>query len=606
MKPVQGQVLRLQEGCEGDSPRGHPRNYCSREIDSHHAGVFVTANDVFLLAGMVEKSRAETSGLDASEQEAYFVAKHYLRDYRPSHDDLLSGLVDGTNDGGLDAVYIFANGHCVRDDTDLTALGRNAQIDLVLLQVKNTKGFGEAAIDKLVVHLPELLDFSRDETQLAKRFNGRVIEITRRFLNAYRDLEMPTLSIYSAFASLKAENLHPSAQAKADLLVAAVKRCFGTCMPEIHFLDAATVADMARDRPPSNRELALAENPISTDMAGGYLGVVSLDEYQRFITDPSGKLDASLFEANVRDYEGEGGVNRSIQTTLEHPDQAVDFWWLNNGVTIVADKVQPSGKLLKLESPQVVNGLQTSHEIFKRDGTARNQDARGVLVKVIQAADDAVKDRIIRATNSQTTLGLSSLRATDKVQRQIEEHLTTQGLYYERRKNYHHNRGIPLTKLVSIDQMGQAVMSTLVQVPHIARGEVTRIFEDDIYAVVFAEDHPVHMYSVAIHVVRRCEEFLRSHRETRGQAEDFVFHLAMITVVALTRKVQPKPADLAVLDSTPSDRLLNSLLPMVREEFEYVATTRGEVLLDRVAKDPATSRRLQERGRRYLLSSSKT
>jgi len=276
---------------------------------------------------------------------SYFVAKHYLRAYRPSHDDLLAGIVDGTNDGGLDGIYIFVNGYCLRDDTDLTALGRRVQLDLILIQAKNTKGFSESAIDKLIVHLPELLDFTRDEKALAKRFNGRVIEITRRFLSAYRSLDMPTLNVYAAFASLRAVEVHENTRTKGELLRAALKACFGSCSSETHFLDATSVADMARDRPPNTRELALAENPISTDTAGGYIGVVKLDEYQRFITDGSGKLDASLFEANVRDYEGETGVNRSIQSTLEQEDRDVDFWWLNNGVTIVADKVQPASKL---------------------------------------------------------------------------------------------------------------------------------------------------------------------------------------------------------------------------------------------------------------------
>lgn len=39
---------------------------------------------------------------------------------------------------------------------------------------------------------------------------------------------------------------------------------------------------------------------------------------------------------------------------------------------------------------------------------------RSVLVKVIQAADDVVKDRIIQATNSQTALGSSALRPPTK------------------------------------------------------------------------------------------------------------------------------------------------------------------------------------------------
>jgi hypothetical protein len=44
---------------------------------------------------------------------------------------------------------------------------------------------------------------------------------------------------------------------------------------------------------------------------------------------------------------------------------------------------------------------------------------------------------------------------------------------------------------------------------------------------------------------------------------------------------------------------------MVQEEFGYVAKRRREVLFDRVAKDPLTSERLQERAQRYLLGSSK-
>lgn len=568
-------------------------------------GAIVSANDVILLGDMLDRFRGDTTGLSASEQESYFVSKHYLRQYRPTHDDLLAGIVDGTLDGGIDAAYIFANGYCVRDDTDLTALGRSVQLDLVLVQVKNTKGFSESAIDRLIVHLPMLLDFSRDEKKLADRFNPRVIEITRRFLTAYRTLELPTLNIYCSFASLRADAIHPNVEGKGTLLREALQSCFGTVDPVVHFFDAAAIADMARDRPPVSRQLALSENPISTDTAGGYIGVVTLGEYQRFITDGSGKLDAALFEANVRDYEGETGVNRSIQATLEREDREVDFWWLNNGVTIVADKVQPAGKLLELESPQVVNGLQTSHEIFKRGRAAGFEEERSVLVKVIQAANDGIKDRIIQATNSQTSLGHSALRATDKVQRQIEEHLRSEGLFYERRKNYYHNRSIPLAKLVSIDQLGQAVMSNLVQVPHVARGEVSRIFDEDVYPLVFSEEHPIKMYSASVRVLRRCEDFLRSTENARGHIDDFVFHLSMLATVAMTRKIHPKADDLASLDGVPDDLLLLDLLGIVRDEFARAASRRGEVLFEKIAKDPVISKSLQERSRRYLRGTSR-
>lgn len=561
------------------------------------------ANDVVLLEDMVERSRRETDGLNAAEQDAYFVSSHYLTRYRPSHDDVLSGIVDGTGDGGIDALHIFANGYYLRDGVNVAALGRNPQLDLVLVQVKNTRGFGESAVDKLIVHLPKLLDFARDDSALAKQFNPKVIEITRRFLDTYRAMDMPRLSISVAFAALKAEQIHPNIQSKATQLEQALVACFGNCDPRVELLDAASVANLAREKPPVKAELTLAENPISTDMSGGYVGLVKLRDYQKFITDKTGNLDVSLFDANVRDYDSESGVNKSIEATLSTEDSEVDFWWLNNGVTIVADRIQPAGKLLHLDSPQIVNGLQTSHEIFKQGSSREYSDDRGVLVKVIQADDDLVKDRIIRATNSQTILGLSSLRATDRVQREIEEFLRIKGLYYERRKNYYYNRSIPLRELVSIDQMGQAVLATLVQAPHVSRGAVSRIFQDEIYDVVFGGSTPMGAYYTSIAIVRSCETFLRENRDTSGQVEDFVFHLSMAAAIAITRKRVPSAKDLASVDELPSEVLLSELMNVVKTSFADTARETREVLFEKLSKDPRASRSVQEGMARYLLSS---
>lgn len=557
---------------------------------------------------MIARAREETNHvLSDTEHETYFTAKQYLRHFNPSHDDLLAGIVDGEKDGGMDALYMFVNGFCIRDDTPLTGLGRNAQLDLFIIQVKNTSGFGESALDKLIVNLPRLLSFGRDEDVLSRTLNPRVIEITRRFLAVYRGLDMPSLRIYVGFAALKAENLHPNTVEKSSLVVKQLTDCFGSCMPVIDFIDASSLSDMARERPAVTRNIALAENPISTDTAGGYIGVVRLDEYEKFITDDSGNLDASLFEANVRDYEGETTVNKSIQATLETRDEEVDFWWLNNGVTIVATRVQPSNKLLQLESPQIVNGLQTSHEIYKRSrGAQSDRENRSLLVKIIQAKDDSVRDRIIRATNSQTSLGLSSLRATDKVQRQIEEYLLEHGLYYERRKNLYANRGIRIENIVSIDQMGQALMASLVQLPHVARGEVSRVFEDDVYDLLFLSTHPIKSYLGAIHIQRQCEDFLRSDPNTRPFVEDFSYHLTMLATIAASRKNVPKATDIAAVNGATVDLLLPELLQIVREEFAEGARRRREVLFDRVAKDPAVTDQLVRRAKTYLMSTSRT
>ena len=484
-------------------------------------------------------------------------------------------------------------------------MGYGADIHLVACQVKNTSGFSESAVDKLIIHLPELLSFDRDERSLSRRFNPKVIEITRRFLRVLQDLDMPELSIFVAYASLKAEATpHPNVASKGASLEEALRRCFGTSRPAVAFFDAASLHEVARFRAPTTKTLVLAENAISTDTEGGsYIGVASLEEYNRFIVDPSGRLDAAMFDANVRDYESGSPVNQSIQETLEAEDTDVDFWWLNNGVTVVADRVQLNGKRLTLASPQVVNGLQTSHEIFKRGTRAALGDKRSVLVKVIEAGAEATRDRIIKATNSQTTLGTSTLRATDKVQRKIEEYLATVGLYYERRKNYYRNQQIPLTQLVSIDQLGQAVTATLAQVPHVARGETSKIFEDETYHLVFHESYPLAAYAQAITVLRTCESFLRQDPSTKGEVENFVFHLSMLTVIAMTRKRSPRAEDLASLDRVPSGDLLRTLLPLVRQAFREVVNSKNYVLFDEVAKDPLSTNRLLVTAQHYLATS---
>jgi hypothetical protein len=553
---------------------------------------------------MIDNSRAETSTLGPSEQEAFFIAQHYLKQYAPTSDDILSGIVDGANDGGIDGAYIFVNGLCVRDDAPIKGMGRGADLQLILLQVKNSNGFSETAIERLITNLPALFDLDRDERALAQRFNPKVIEVTRRFLRAVRELEMPELTITATFACLKAASEpHPNVNSKGDQLTQTLKHSFGTCSPRVEFLDAARVSEYARFRPRTSKEMILAENPISTNTTGGYIGVVSLPEYKKFISDDLGRLDAAMFEANVRDYETGSDVNASIQATLAQSSEGVDFWWLNNGVTVVADKVQLNGKILSLVSPQIVNGLQTSHEIYKRGASASLDAQRSVLVKVVEANQEATKDRIIKATNSQTTLGTSAIRATDSVQRKIEEYLQTIGLSYERRKNFYRNQQVALSQLVSIDQLGQAVTSALVQAPHVARSTPSRIFDDDIYPLVFADSHPLGMYAQAITIQRTCDEFLRKDSTTRSGVENLSFHLAALTTMAMTRKRQPNASDLAALDRVPDSGLLGSLLAIVREAFREVVNSKNYVLFDEVAKDPLSTSRVLEKGYRYLSSS---
>jgi hypothetical protein len=115
----------------------------------------------------------------------------------------------------------------------------------------------------------------------------------------------------------------------------------------------------------------------------------------------------------------------------------------NNGVTILAEQASAQDESLTIRKPIVVNGLQTSHEIHRFFSAGKNDDARNrcVQVRVIEIEDDARRDRVIKATNSQTGIKPASLPATEPLQRKIEDYLLQQGIYYDRRKDFWRNKG---------------------------------------------------------------------------------------------------------------------------------------------------------------------
>lgn len=159
-------------------------------------------------------------------------------------------------------------------------------------------------------------------------------------------------------------------------------------------------------------------------------------------------------ESGILGGDDDGGVDG-----LGTPDSS-EFWWLNNGVTILAGKCYVAGSKLVVERPEVVNGLQTSHEIFQffKDQPEK-VDGRNVLIRVIVPPDEQTRTKIIRATNSQTPISEVSLHATDPIHFDIEEKLKLYQLFYERRKGEYRELRKPVDQIVSIQTLARAVMA---------------------------------------------------------------------------------------------------------------------------------------------------
>src|SRR6266481_4450506 len=73
-------------------------------------------NDVVLVDAIPQQRISEalpSNKLD--EVFEYFALEQVLKDFDLSRDELERGWIDGRDDGGIDAFFIFVNGHPIQD-----------------------------------------------------------------------------------------------------------------------------------------------------------------------------------------------------------------------------------------------------------------------------------------------------------------------------------------------------------------------------------------------------------------------------------------------------------------------------------------------------------
>ena len=544
------------------------------------------SNDRIILDEILNQRRREVaSDENPSEFFELFTAEQVLKDFDLSYDEIESGRVGDGGDGGLDGIYLFVNGDLVQEDLNYDHLRKDITLDLIVIQSKMGGGFQETPIERFLTISDDILDLSKNSNGFSETYNPALVEAIKRFRKVHQQLagKFPALRIAYNYAC-KGPAPDKNVKRKVEKLKAIVTRHFPEAEFKFEFLGAPELLALARRAPKTTHTLPLAENPISSEWQGGFACLVRLRDFYDFITDEKKVLRRQIFEANVRDYQGPTEVNAEIQKCLQE-NLPEDFWWLNNGVSIVASKASLGGKTLTIEDPQIVNGLQTSTEIytyFKKLNPAN--DKRNVLVRVIVPEAAESRDRIIKATNSQTAVQQASLRATDKIHRDIEEFLRSRGLYYDRRKNFYKNQGKPRDKVIGIPHLAQSLMAVVLQRPDTARARPSSLLKkDDDYHKVYNTLHPIPLYHVCAEGMRRVEAFLKSPAAGLATKDrsNLRFYVGMHALVSLTGISRPAPSDLAAINvSKLDDGAIKKSLALVRQEYDALGGT------DQVAKGP--------------------
>lgn len=147
-----------------------------------------------------------------------------------------------------------------------------------------------------------------------------------------------------------------------------------------------------------------------------------------------------LFSENIRNTLPESDINSQIEGALLH--SPADFWYLNNGITAIADDVvrrpislgdQKESAYWKVGNLKIVNGAQTTGSIAKAYGKDPKAVKKAyVQIKVIslENAPIDIANRITTATNTQNKVEPKDFLALDPIQDGIAESMKQIGVQY--------------------------------------------------------------------------------------------------------------------------------------------------------------------------------
>ena len=550
-----------------------------------------------LLEAVLKGERVSFPDLADSKFFEIFCVDRILQDFDLSHSEIRAGIVDGPMDGGIDAAYVFVNRNLLlaAEDFPFESMKHDGvAIELFIVQVKDQLSFRETSIDKLVASMPMLLQ------ENSNGFKSEVKHVFSLYKMARDRLarNFPTVSARIFYCSKGATPSDSSIISKAKRLEEVLRSEIGEATEvKFTFLGAQDLYDLSRKQKRLVKSLPIGRFLLMED---SYVVLCTLRNYLELITNDEGELMPRLFEANVRAYQGEIDVNREIARSVQKPSEGVDFWWLNNGVTIVADQVSLQRSCLVIENPLIVNGMQTSQEIYNAGGLS-DGDERMILVRVLTVTetDQQKRDEIIRATNRQTNVQHASFRATEEIHYDLEVYLKDLGFYYDRRKNYYKRAKKPADRIIGINRLAQAVLAVLEQRPDIARARPTAVFKkQDDYEKVFSssrETHPLEMYGVIVHLLKVVEKHFGDIKDSDNQIHrnNLKYHVLMILSWIINRSTTLPAKGIAQLK--PKAFRIDETSKQVEEATRWVFEKFDEYNpVDSTAKDQGFTNRLKE------------
>jgi len=248
------------------------------------------------------------------------------------------------------------------------------------------------------------------------------------------------------------------------------------------------------------------------------LGRVSIMEIYRLMEE----FGDSLLEKNIRRYLGKNIVNDGIERTLLDDEKRQNFFFFNNGVTMICKKfsfngLQEQDWIVKTGDLQIINGGQTCKTIYQTVKANSDIDFSRTyllvrLYEVDDSEDQGIIQDIIYATNSQNPVDFRDLKSNDERQVLLERGVQDLGYTYKRKRD-----NTPNVNVIPSTVAAEAVFAVWRECPHLAKYRRNEFF-DKYYEKIFEDLNAAQMI-LAVLIFRYCDGNRKKACEQAGIRE---------------------------------------------------------------------------------------
>lgn len=194
----------------------------------------------------------------------------------------------------------------------------------------------------------------------------------------------------------------------------------------------------------------------------------------------------TIFSDNIRGFLSYNKTNKNIRSTLLS-DDAEYFPFLNNGITIIAERVKIPKEMqagfypLEVRNPVIVNGLQTTHVIYDIYHLDKAKlDNVYVLVRLYETTDSELIDKITDATNTQSPINYRDKISNRKFNEYTKAVFANAGIGYlsKRGETFDDTLSISLNKSVHSETVLKFWYASFYGYPEIAKNAKSKVLEE--------------------------------------------------------------------------------------------------------------------------------